>query len=91
MNLDKGTIARGIVFVLAWVNSFLSSKGYKTIPVLDEQTVAMFIAFGVSAYTFYKHNFFGKKGQALKDAVVKEAEVVIKKVVDAQPPIENKK
>jgi SPP1 family holin len=84
MGLDKGTVARGIVFVLAWVNSFLASKGYKTIPVLDQATVAMLIAFGVSVYTFYKHNIFGKKGKALKDAIVKESEVVIDKVVNSK-------
>jgi SPP1 family holin len=100
MNLDKGTVARAIVFVLAWVNSFLASNGLHTIPVLDEQTVAMFIAFGVSAYTFYKHNFFGKSGKQIRDAITKELESIFKKEVETklevpttpiQQPVDNTK
>jgi SPP1 family holin len=85
MGLDKNSIARLIIFILAWVNSFLASKGYKTIPVLDQATVALIIAFVVSAYTFYKHNFLGKKGKELKDAIVKESEVLVKEAVDHLP------
>jgi SPP1 family holin len=92
MKLDRGTVARAIVFLLAWINSFLASKGLHTIPVLDEQTVAMFIAFGVSAYTFYKHNFFGKTGQQIKDAITKELESLFVKEVESkiETPAENK-
>jgi SPP1 family holin len=67
--MDKMTIARAVVFVLAWLNGFLASKGYKTIPVIDETQVAFAIAFVVSVYTTIKHNFFGKKGKAQKQAI----------------------
>lgn len=82
--MDKGTIVRGLLFVLAWVNSLLASKGMKTIPVLDQSTVAFWVTFVISAYTFYKHNVFGKKVKQIEDAVVKESEVVINEVIDSK-------
>lgn len=82
--MDKGTIVRGVLFILAWINSFLASMGLKTIPVLDQSTVAMIVTFVISAYTFYKHNIFGKKGKQLKDAIMKETEAVIEKVIDSK-------
>lgn len=82
--MDKNSIVRLVIFVLAWLNGLLASKGLKTIPVLDNEQVAGVIAFLVSAYTFYKHNFFGKHGKALKDAIIKESEVVIEKAIDSK-------
>jgi SPP1 family holin len=64
--MDKGTVVRVLLFVLAWVNSFLASKGYHTIPYVDETHVAMAVTFLISAYGFIKHNFLGKKGIAQK-------------------------
>ena len=69
--MDKKTIARIVVFALVWVNGWLASKGYKTIPVIDETQVAFAIAFIVSVYTTVRHNFFGKKGQAQKEVLDK--------------------
>ena len=94
--MDKGTIVRGVLFILVWVNSFLASKGYKTLPIPNENQVALIITFCVSAYTFYKHNVFKKKASEIKTAVLKEAETVIEKVAEkqptpTQPPVENKK
>jgi SPP1 family holin len=86
MNLDKASIARLIVFILAWVNNFLVSKGLKTLPIIDESTIAMILTLLISAYTFYKHNFLGKKAKEVEQAVVKEAEVVIEKVIETKQP-----
>ena len=69
--MDKMTIARAVVFVLAWLNGFLASRGYKTLPVIDETQIAFAIAFVVSLYTAVKHNFFGKKGKAQKQVLDK--------------------
>jgi SPP1 family holin len=70
------------LFVLAWVNSFLASNGYKTLPIPNENQVALVITFLISAYTFYKHNIFKKKASEIKTAVLKEAETVIEKVTE---------
>jgi SPP1 family holin len=86
MNLDKASIARLIVFILAWVNNFLVSKGLKTLPIIDESTIAMILTLLISAYTFYKHNFLGKKAKEVEQAVIKEAEVVINKVIETKQP-----
>lgn len=67
--MDKGTLTRIVVFVLAWVNSFLAQKGFKTIPYIDDKNVATIITLLVSAYTFVKHNFIGKKGQFIKSII----------------------
>ncbi|MEH7116059.1 phage holin [Neobacillus vireti] len=69
--MDKGTIVRVLLFVLAWVNTFLASKGYETIPHVDETHVAMAVTFVISVWGFVKHNFFGKKGKAQKEAIKK--------------------
>jgi SPP1 family holin len=84
MTFDKGTIVRAVLFVLAWVNNVLASKGYKTIPVLDESTVATVITIIITAYAFYKNNIFGKKGKDLKNEIVKDAEVVIEKAIETK-------
>jgi SPP1 family holin len=67
--MDKASIVRVLLFVLAWLNSFLASKGYKTIPYVDETHIAMAVTFVISAWGFIQHNFFGKKGQAQKEAI----------------------
>jgi SPP1 family holin len=69
--MDKGTVVRILLFALAWLNSFLASKGYETIPYIDETHVAMIVTFVVSSWGFVKHNFFGKKGKAQKEAIKK--------------------
>lgn len=53
--MDKKTIARMVVFVLVWVNTYLAAHHYKTIPVVDDVTVAGWLAFVYSAYAEGKH------------------------------------
>lgn len=67
--MDRKSIVRALVFGLAWLNTLLASKGYKTIPYVDEIHVAMILSFAISAYGFIKHNFYGKKGTAQKEAI----------------------
>lgn len=67
--MDKATLVRIIVFALAWLNSFLASKGYETLPVVDETQVAMFVTFVISVWVFVSHNFFGKKGKKQKEVL----------------------
>jgi SPP1 family holin len=67
--MDKGTIIRGLVFALAWLNTVLASKGYETIPHVDEVHVALAVSFAASVWGFVQHNFFGKKGKSAKEAI----------------------
>jgi SPP1 family holin len=67
--MDKGTVVRMLLFLLAWLNSFLASKGYETIPHVNETNVAMLVTFVISAWGFIKHNFFGQKGKEQKAAI----------------------
>jgi hypothetical protein len=46
----------------------------------------MILTLLISAYTFYKHNFLGKKAKEVEQAVVKEAEVVIEKIIETKQP-----
>lgn len=78
--MDKSTIIRIVLFVLAYVNAFLAAHNYQTI-TLDEKTVGILVAFAISAYGFYKHNFFGKHGAALKKAIMDETKKFIENVV----------
>lgn len=56
--MDKGSLVRLVLFVLAWTNTFLVSKGYDPIPVLDETQVALGVTLVISAWGWVKHNFF---------------------------------
>lgn len=55
--MDKKTIARFIVFILVWVNSFLAAHHYKTVPIVDDTQVALWITFIISAYEWIKHSW----------------------------------
>jgi SPP1 family holin len=55
--MDKKTIARFIVFILAWANSFLAAHHYKTFPVVDDTQVALWITFAISAFEWMKHSW----------------------------------
>ena len=70
--MDKGTLVRLVLVVLTWLNTFLVSKGYDTVPVLDETQVALGITFVVSVWGWVSHNFLGKKGAAQKEALVQK-------------------
>lgn len=66
--MDKKTIARFIVFILVWVNTFLAAHHYKTIPIVDDVTIAGWLAFVYSAwiegkhiYNWVKTNWFTKQ------------------------------
>jgi SPP1 family holin len=78
--MDKATIVRVVLFVLAYVNAFLAAHNYHTIK-LDDKTIGVIVAFAISAYGFYKHNFFGKHGAELKKAIKDESAKVIENLV----------
>lgn len=80
--MDRNSLIRVVLFVLVWVNSFLASKGLKTIPVLDDSQVAGIITFAVTAYGVIKHEFLTKK-KVVAVAPVKVEQVTPK--VEAKP------
>jgi SPP1 family holin len=69
--MDRGTIIRIIMFILAWVNTYLVKKGLQPIPVLDEQVIAQIILFVVSVWTLWKNNYISKKGKKQKEVIDK--------------------
>jgi SPP1 family holin len=70
--MDKGTTIRIIVFILAWVNQLLVSKGMHPLPVLDESFIAIAITFFVSVWALFKNNYLTSKGKAQKQALERQ-------------------
>lgn len=54
--MDKFALTRVIIFVLAWVNSLLVSKGLQPLPVLDEMVISSIITFIVSVWVLVRDN-----------------------------------
>jgi SPP1 family holin len=67
--MDKMAIIRLVLMLVANVNAILASKGYATIPVLDEATIAIVLAFVINLWGLFKHNFFGKNAKAKKETL----------------------
>lgn len=70
--MDKGTIVRTIILVIAWINAFLSSNGYEVIPVVGEDQVALGLAAVVSVWTWFKNNYITAKGKRQKEELEKK-------------------
>lgn len=61
---DKAFIAnliRVIVFVLAWLNNWLVSKGAHPLPVISDSQAAFAIAFIASVWTMVRENPFKRQ------------------------------
>jgi SPP1 family holin len=69
--MDRGTLVRIILFVLAWVNSLLVQKGIQPLPLISEEVVAEVIAFVVSVWTLWKNQYISKKGKIQKEILDK--------------------
>lgn len=61
--LDKASLIRIIVFLLAWLNQYLASKGMQALPVLGEGEVAAVITFVVSVWTLLRDNRLKKANE----------------------------
>lgn len=70
--MDKASITRYTVLIIAVINAVLNLLGYQTIP--DEITNDLIaIASGVfMLYAGWKNNYLSKKGQAQKEVITKE-------------------
>ncbi|MDA2651090.1 MULTISPECIES: phage holin [Bacillus cereus group] len=67
MEDNKGALIRIIVFVLAWLNQYLTSKGYQPLPVLGEAEVAAVVTFIASVLTLINDNKVTSKTKELKE------------------------
>lgn len=61
--LQKAAVVRVLVFVLAWLNQLLVSKGYSPLPVIDEETVSAVITFVVSVWVLFTDNKMKKENK----------------------------
>lgn len=72
--MDKNSLVRTIILVIALVNQVLSAAGKSPLPIEDE-TVDMLISTGftvvVSIWTWWKNNYISSKGIKQKEALEK--------------------
>ncbi|UOE58234.1 phage holin [Cytobacillus oceanisediminis] len=54
--MDRAALIRIIVFLFAWLNQYLVSKGHQPLPVLGEEEVAAVLTFVASVWTLVKDN-----------------------------------
>lgn len=60
---NKKVVVRIILFVFAWLNSFLVERGLQPLPVLDEASVSSFLTFAVSIWTLAADNTIRSKNK----------------------------
>ena len=60
--MNKATIVRFSILILALINQFLASKGISPIPV-DEETISTIITAIIGLYVGYKDNPTSKEGK----------------------------
>ena len=60
--MNKATIVRFSLLILALINQFLANKGVSPIPV-DEETISMIITSAIGLYVAYKDNPTSKEGK----------------------------
>jgi SPP1 family holin len=73
--MDKGSVIRTIVLVLALINQFLVSQGLYKIPgTAEEQTAFISTVFtlGASTWSWFKNNYITAKGKKQKEALKRE-------------------
>lgn len=88
--MDNKSVAKFVVFVLVWVNAFLSQHGMRALPIPDYTQIAIWIAFAYSAYEWIKHAWGWIKTNWVKskpqEAPQEEPKVVSVPIVPIVPP-----
>ncbi|MFE7821378.1 phage holin [Priestia megaterium] len=56
LGFNKVALIRVVLFLLAWINQYLVSKGLQPLPVLDEEAVSGIITFVVSVWALLGNN-----------------------------------
>ncbi|MGY0692603.1 phage holin [Virgibacillus sp. FSP13] len=70
--LDKGTLIRTVVLIVALINQFLVTAGLNPIPGAEEtwgEVVTMIITAVVSAWTWFRNNYVTATGKKQKEVL----------------------
>jgi len=87
--MDKASIVRFLVLIVAVINSVLNLLGYQTIS--DELTndLVAVVSGGVMIWAAWKNNYLSKKGQAQKEVLKANGLIKSKNTFDAGQAYEN--
>lgn len=55
--MDTKLVSKFLVFILVWLNAFLADHKLATIPVIDQEQIAVGLAFVYSAYEWISHAY----------------------------------
>jgi len=73
--MDRGSITRTVLLLLALINQGLTMTGHSVIPV-DEEAIRQVISYGflgvTSLWAWWKNNFISSKGKQQKAALEKK-------------------
>lgn len=61
--MDKGTLVRTVALAIVWVNAILANYELQPIPVLEEEAIALGLAFITSIWTWFRNNYITLKGK----------------------------
>lgn len=87
--MNKATILRFSLLILALINQFLANKGVSPIPV-DEETISMIITSAIGLYVAYKDNPTSKEGKQANDKLKQlKAEKKLTKSTGKAPVIDD--
>ena len=70
--MDKASVIRTIVLLIALTNQFLVAAGKSPLPIADEQVetlVSTGFTIVASLWAWWKNNYIGPKGQAQKEVL----------------------
>lgn len=69
--MDKGTAIRTIALAITWLNVLLNQQGLETVPVLNQEEIALGLTFVASVWGWFKNNYITVKGREQKKAIEK--------------------
>lgn len=67
--MDKASVTRYVLLVIAVINSFLNLAGYQTIDNDTANLIVGLISAGFMLYAGWRNNYLSKKGQAQKEVL----------------------
>lgn len=56
MSMDKGTLVRLVFFALTWINTWLATNDMYSLPVINEEGVAIVVTFVIGVWVAWKNN-----------------------------------
>ncbi|WP_325034716.1 phage holin [Lentibacillus sp. Marseille-P4043] len=71
-DLDKGTLIRTVVLIVALINQFLVTAGLNPIPGSQEtwgEVLTMIITAAVSVWTWFRNNYITATGKKQKEVL----------------------